>query len=135
MAYTEKVCVVSLPAGADLTGANNEAVTLNASGQVVKADAATEKVYGVISSAPVSSAVGSPVGVALVQGGGVLKVKASAAITAGHSLIPTTTAGKVAGTSGRPSVAGQQSFGIALEAATAADEIISFLAHTQDSAT
>ena len=130
MSTTQCLTTVSLPAGENLNGDLYEVLTLNASGQVVKADTATEVVVGVLMIDPGrANAAGDHVTVGLIAGGGVGLVKASAAITAGALLIPTTTDGKVAGAADTAAlVDGQMAFGIAIEAASAADEVIQFLA-------
>ena len=131
MANDQCIKIVSLPAGADLTGAYLHALTIDATGRVVSADAATEFVIGILAEAPTVATIGFNVSVMLIGGGGIGKCVAQAAITAGHVLIPTATAGKVAGVANIGAlVADQMSFGIALEAAAAADQIISFLAMT-----
>ena len=98
MANYQAVKVISLPAGEDLTGDYAEIVKLDASGEVVKVTTpATDITVGVLSESAPSSATGQGVAVALIGGGGVLKVKAGAAIVAGNLLIPDATDGRVAG--------------------------------------
>ena len=120
--------VVTLPAGEDLTGDFAEIVKLNASGQVVKVTAVTDVTIGVLSESAPSSATGQGVAVALIGGGGVLKMKAGGAITAGQLIIPHGTDGRVNGIASIAALAANQmAFGIALSAA-ANGEIFSVLA-------
>ena len=136
MAQTQSEKIVTFEAGADLRTAKSELVTLNADGQLVKADAATDIVVGIVAAAPSAAADGTPVGVALIGAGGILKAKASGAIAAGAILVPTATAGKANDVANRAALAaGQVGIGITLEAATAADEVISFAAFYIASAT
>lgn len=130
MSTTQGVMLASLPAGENLNDQLYEALTLNASGQVVRADAVKEVVVGVLAANPGrTTAAGDMVSVMLIGQGGIGLVKANAAITRGHILIPTTTAGRVAGVANTDAIAdGVMGFGIALEAATAANDIIRFLA-------
>ena len=88
----------------------------------------TEIIVGTIAEKP-SAATDSPVAVALISGGGVIPMVAQAAITRGHIIIPTTTDGKVAGVAAVSNLAANQmGAGFALEAATAADQVIEVLA-------
>ena len=66
-----------------------------------------------------------------LEAGGIALVKASGAIAAGRVLVPSTTAGKagsVANIAGLSS--DQMGFGIAMEAASAANEVIKFKVRT-----
>lgn len=76
MAYTEQETSVSLVAGADLTAHQFKFVSVDANGDVVLT-AADAKAQGVLLNAP---GVGEAATVAI---GGIVKVKASGAITAG----------------------------------------------------
>ena len=128
MSNYQAVKVVTLPAGEDLTGDFAEIVKLNASGQVIKVTAVTDITIGALSESAPSSATGQGVPVALIGGGGIIKVKAGAAIAAGNLLIPDGTDGRVAGIANIAAlVANQMAFGIALSAA-ADGEIFSALA-------
>ena len=121
---------VTLVAGEDLRGDYGEILTIDTDGRVVRADAATEVVVGVLAEDPRKDAAttGHGVPVALIGTGGVLKGKAGAAITAGQLLVPTATAGRIGSVDDSGSlVADQMAFGIALEGA-AGGEIFSFLA-------
>ena len=114
MANYQAVKVVSLPAGEDLTGDFAEIVKLNASGQVVKVTAVTDVTIGVLSESAPSSDTGQGVPVALIGGGGILKVKAGGAITAGQLIIPHGTDGRVNGIANIGALAANQmAFGIA----------------------
>ena len=124
MASTQGEGIVTFEAAEDLRNSNNEAVKLSGA-RVEKADTAGDAIIGVIASSASAAAVGTPVGVALLNKGGILKVKAQTTIAAGAYLKATTTAGKVDGQSS----AAASTFGIALDAATAADQVISFLPH------
>ena len=130
MAATQCVKIISLPQGESLKGKMNHAVTLNSSGQVIMTDGTGEIIYGTVASDPGVDTVGEIVSIAQVNGSGVLKVVANAAITQGHLVVPTTTDGKVAGVNGIAGLsAEQQAMGVALEAATAADQVIEVLCH------
>ena len=126
MASTQCVKIVSMLQGESLKGKLNYALTINAAGRVVMTDAVTEAIIGTVASDPGVDTVGAIVSVAMVNGSGTLKVVANAAITRGHYVIPTTTDGKVAGAA---TVTTQQAMGIALEAASAADEVIEVFCH------
>ena len=128
MSNYQAVKVVSLPAGEDLTGDFAEIVKLNASGQVVKVTAVTDVTIGALSESAPSSDTGQGVAVALIGGGGIIKVKAGGAITAGQLIIPHGTDGRVNGIANIAALAANQmAFGIALSAAVNG-EIFSILA-------
>ena len=122
--------ILSLPVAENLNDSLYEAVTLNASGRVTKADATTEVVVGIIAENPNRALVaGDYISIAPINLMGIGAVKASAAITRGNLLVPSATDGKVAGAANVAGLAtNQQAFGVALQAASAADEIIEFLA-------
>ena len=129
MANTQKACLVTLPQGASLVGAVNELVKVSAEGRVVKTSVVTDIAVGVVAESAGRANAGDGVSIAIIGAGGVLKVKAAAAITRGHLLVCHATDGKAAGVANIGALAANQmSFGIALEAATAENEIISFLA-------
>ena len=128
MAGTEAIKLVSLPQGESLVGDFAEVLKINATGQVIKQAAVTDVVIGVLAEEPSVITVGVHVSVALIGGGGILKAKAGAAITAGQLLVPDATDGRVAGVADIAAlVANQMAFGIALESA-ADGEIFEFLA-------
>ena len=120
--------------GADLEDSLYELMALSA-GKVVKADAdsatASVKVgIGILAENPTKDVEGADSGVpvALVAGGGIHAVKANAAIAVGNVIVPSTTAGKVAGVADVGSLAdGQVGIGFALEAATQENDIIEIL--------
>ena len=102
-------------------------LTLNASGKAVMADAATEIVVAILAADLPSdkNTTDREISVWPINKAMELPVLASAAITRGHVLIPTTTDGKAAGVDGTGGLANDQmGFGIAMEAATAADQVI-----------
>lgn len=120
MARYESLKVVSLPAGEDLTGGADYTVTVDANGRVVATDAVTDVIVGTIVHPPPLAAVGSPVSVALVPGGGIVNMIANVAIVRGHLIVPTAADGKVAGVANIAGLAANQmAAGFALEAAVA----------------
>ena len=128
MATYQAVKIVTLPAQGNLSGRLNQAVTINSDGRITPADAVTEVIVGTIAEKP-SAVTDSPVAVALISGGGVIPMVAQAAITQGHIIVGTTTDGKVAGVAAVSNLAANQmGYGFALEAATAADQVIEVLA-------
>ena len=134
MATYEGIKVLNLPAGANLNNALYDCVAIGratgAVGLVVKADANAADVnahfpIGILASNPGVTADGDMVPVIPIAGGGIAKVKASGAITRGQILVPSNTAGKVTGVDSVASLAAdQRGLGIALQAASAEDEII-----------
>ena len=127
MATSERVMTVSLLQGADLRNNLYGALKLNASGQVVLAGGAaanaTDEIIGVLAAEPTSGEVGQAVAVATVNGSGILKMKAGAAVTRNHVIVPhgvaNTPAGRVAGVDGVSGRAANQiGVGYALEAAS-----------------
>ena len=130
MANYQSCRTVTLPAGEDLRGDYAEALTINASGQVVKTTAATSVIVGALAEEPSVSTTGVAVPVAIVGAGGVLKMKAGSAVTAGQLVVPDAEAGRVAGVADISSLAADQmAVGVALEAAADGD-IFSVLAQT-----
>ncbi len=131
MASSQNTKSVNILAGETLVGAPlAAALSIDATGRVVEADTATSVIVGFLAEQPDQSqtTLGENVAVALVGGGGVGKVVANAAITAGNLIIPTTTAGEVAGAANIAAlIANQMAVGIALEAATAQGDIIEVL--------
>ena len=129
MATTNALKEVSLPQGEDLRTRYAELLKLNTAGQVVRADAAGDLPVGVLMSEPDTAEVGEPVAVGLIGGGGIGKVKTSAAIALDRILVPTATAGRAGSVANIAGLAGNQvGFGQPLQAAGAAGEIIEFLA-------
>ena len=113
--------VVSLAAGEDLTGSFAEALTVD-SGRIVKTASATDVIVGALASEPATSTTGAAVAVALIGGGGVLKMKAGASIDAGALIIPSATGGRVEGAADIAALAANQmAVGIALESASDGD--------------
>ena len=130
MASYQSCKVVSLPAGEDLTGDFAEALTVNSTGQVIKTTAATNHIVGALAENPSVSTTGVAVSVAIIGSGGVLKIKAGGPITAGQLVVPSATAGRVAGVADIGSlVEDQMAIGVALEDAADGD-IFSVLAQT-----
>lgn len=137
MATVQNVTVVSIPRGASLVGDFGEVVKINASGQAILTAAATDVAVGVVAEAPNAASTGvgratpptgSAVAVALFQGGGILKAKAGAAITAGQLVVLDSTAGRLAGVANVAAVTDDSlMLGVALQAA-ADGEIFEMLA-------
>ena len=114
--------VVSLPSGEDLTGSFAEALTVGSSGRVVRTTGATDVIVGALASEPSTATTGAAVPVALVGGGGVLKMRAGAAIDAGALIVPSATAGRVEGVADIAALSADQvAAGFALEAAADGD--------------
>lgn len=129
MSTTQSACTITLPAEGNLKDKLYHALTLNSNGRVEEANAATELVVGILFIDPNrDTADDDPVTVMDIAAGGIGLVKAQSAITAGQLLVPTTTAGKVDGKNKGSLNNDEVPFGIALEAAAAADEIIRFKA-------
>lgn len=95
MANYQACTVITLPAGEDLTGDYAEVLKLNATGQVIKTAAATDIPIGVLAESAPSATVGQGVAVAVLGGGGVIPMKAGAAIVAGSLVVLDATAGRV----------------------------------------
>lgn len=122
---------VDLTVGEDLNGDVYEALTIDSDGRVVKASATSDVIIGVLAEDPGRTTVDGvdTVPVDLIGAGGIGQIKAQAAIDAGDFLIPTATAGRVSGVTGLAEIpVDVMACGVALEAATAAGDIISFLA-------
>lgn len=126
MSY-ESTKAVNLIAGEDLRGDVFETLTLeNDAGvaKVIKTTAATDVIIGVLAEEPRKDATtdGETVPVVLVGAGGRVMMKAAGAITAGQIIVPSTTAGAVAGVANIAAlVANQMGVGYALETAAAGD--------------
>ena len=132
MANYQSCKTVSLVAGEDLRGDVYGALTIDASGRAVKTSAATSLIVGVLAEEPRKdmATTGETVPVAIIGGGGALKMKAGAAITAGQIVIPSATAGRVAGVANIAALAANEmAVGVALEAAADGD-VFSVLAQT-----
>ena len=128
MANYQSCTVITLPAGEDLRGDYAEVLKLNATGQVIKTAAATDIPIGVLAESAPSSATGQGVAVAVLNGGGVIPMKAGAAVTAGQVVVLDGTAGRVAGAANVAGVTNDSfAVGHALEAA-ADGEIFKVLA-------
>ena len=130
MSTTQGVKTLTMPAAGNLKDKLYHALTINADGRVEEADAATEIVAAIMFIDPNrDTANDDPVTVMSIAGGGIGLVKASAAIGKGHILVASAVAGKVAGVANIGALADDQmGFGVALEAAAAADQIIRFWA-------
>ena len=121
MAYHENAKAVTLIAGEDLRGDIAEALKIDAQGRVIKTTAATDVIIGTLAADTPGDSTGKGVPVAVI-GGGVFKMKAGAAITAGQLVVPSATAGRVAGAADIAALtANQMAVGVALEAASEGD--------------
>ena len=122
MASYETVKTITLLAGESLVGDFAEILTLDTTGRAVKTSGATSRTIGVLAEEPPSATVGQPVAVAVIGGGGIIKMKAGATITAGQVVVPDATAGRVAGVAGLGNlVVDQMGLGTALSAADDGD--------------
>ncbi|MCY4318376.1 MAG: hypothetical protein OXE76_04130 [Alphaproteobacteria bacterium] len=129
MSSYQCVKTLSVPAGEDLNDRRYHALTINASGQFEMADAAGEVVHGVLWEDPGTIDAGRAVTIMDVAAGGIGLVVAGAAIVAGQLLVASATDGRVAGVANVGALAADQvAFGVALEAAGAAGDIIRFKA-------
>lgn len=117
MAVMTDPVAITLPANADLSAAQYSFVKLSG-GNVVVCNAAGEPAMGVLDNTP--NAAGQPARVVT----GYVKVRAGGAITA-FDPIATDASGKAkTAVKATGTVTGSNAMGIALEAATAADQII-----------
>ena len=129
MAIFECVKSVNLPAGEDLTSSFvGAALTVDSNGRVVRSDAATELIVGVLGEVPKASAVGTNVPVVLIAGGGIIKMRVnsttSAAVAAGQLIVPSTVAGYIDDVANIGALAADQmAVGVALEAGAASEYI------------
>ncbi len=127
MASTQNGMAVNLIAGQDLRGDVFEILQIENDsdvGKVIKATAVANTVIGVLAEEPRTDATtdGETVPVALISGGGVLRMKAGATITAGQLIVPDTTAGRVAGVANAAALAADSmAIGVALESAVDGD--------------
>jgi len=141
MASSQQPKVVNLIAGESLSGDIYEIVTLeNDAGvaKAIKASAATQTVVGVVYETldDTSGADGETVAVALIGGGGVLKMKAGAAITAGDLVVADATAGRVASGGANVGALAADVFALGVALQSAADgDIFEVLAMPATSAT
>ena len=122
MANYECCKVVSLPAGEDLAGDFTAALTIDSDGRVVKTTSATDVIVGALASEPATTDTGAAVAVAIIGGGGVLKMRAGADIDAGELIVPSATAGRVESVDDIAGLAADQmAVGIALSGAADGD--------------
>ena len=133
MATTTQLCVVSLTAGETLTSADAMKLVHIDGGKVKKVSASTQVCVGWLPDNPetsrgVSAKDGDVVRVALLAGGGIGKIKAQATFSAGAILVSHTDgrAKSVANLGAIPT--DSNGVGVALEAATAAGQVVEFLA-------
>lgn len=116
MAWELPTALVPLKAGEDLSDSQFCVVALNANGEIVKA-AHNVPAIGILQDKPLSGQAGT------VMTFGISKVKAASAISVGARLSAYTDgSGRVA-----PAASGRYVIGIALEAATAAGQVITAL--------
>ena len=93
-------------------------------GKVIKATAVTDTCIGILAEEPRKDATtdGESVTVVLIAAGGIGKLRAGAAITAGQLIVPDATAGRVAGVANVGALAvDSMAIGIALESAVDGD--------------
>lgn len=127
MASTQNVKTVNLIAGEDLRDAFGSILYVEDDsdvGKVIKTTAVTQSPVGVLAENPNPDATtdGLTVPVALFGGGGVFKVLAGGAVTAGELLVADTTAGRVIGVADQDTLAANATaIGIALESAVDGD--------------
>lgn len=127
MASYQNVKAVNLIAGEDLRGDVYELLQVENDGgvgKVIKTTAVTDTPVGILAEDPRSdvSTDGYGVPVVLIAAGGVAKVKAGAAITAGQLVVPDVTAGRVAGVANVGALAADSmAIGVALQSADDGD--------------
>lgn len=114
MAWELKLFDVSFEAGEDLSDAQFLAVTLNNAGKVVKVSSTGAKAIGILQDNPPA---GSGANVRML---GISKVKSGSAFAVGAVLASDGTGRLIPATAG----SGYYPIGVALEAATAADQIV-----------
>lgn len=107
--------VYAKEAGADLTASLNRFMTIDASGNIVRQNVSGGQVLGTLFEVPLSAT--TPYGPATVQFGCIAKVRTGAAIAAGARV-------QSDGEGRAITLAGGIAAGVALEAATAADQYI-----------
>lgn len=115
MAWMVQFLNISLEAGADLTGRRNRLLAIGTDGRVVVASVPANPIVGVLLNEP------KPGQAATVCVSGVAKVVSGAAFAAGANLATNADGKAVALT------AGNYCIGMALEAATAADQVVTML--------
>jgi len=130
MATYEGIKILTMLAGeAFAKGSLHELVAISG-GRVVKADgdAADLQLRQPVGILAVdAAAVGEAVTIVDLDGGGIAKVKVNAAVAQDAILVASNTPGKADDVAAEGNLAADQvAFGVALEAATAANEIISF---------
>lgn len=127
MASYQNVKAVNLIAGEDLRSDVYEVLQMENDGgvaKVIKATAVTDTIVGILAENPDpdASTDGKAVPVVLLAAGGVAKVKAGAAITAGQLVVADATAGRVAGVNDIAAlVANSMAIGVALQSAADGD--------------
>lgn len=123
-----------MPANGDLSGSLYRAVAVTSSGRVALAALNNLVVVGVIAEDPGTTAAGDDILIHDIAAGGIGLVIANENISAGEIVHPVTGSGaaewgRVGGSNGISGLAADQmGIGIALEDASAAGEIIRFLA-------
>jgi hypothetical protein len=110
---------ISRVAAADLSAKQNFIVKTDANGKIVLAAAATDVILGTLRNAPGNNDTAD---VNAINGAGTGKVKVGAAV-AKDAYLTTDANGKAIATT----TAGNKVFGIALEAASAANQVIEYL--------
>jgi len=118
MAYSENQATISLTAAADLSGKQFRFVSVDSSGKAA-APSDGDKAIGVLQNKPAAGQA------ATICISGVSQVNASAAIAAGAAVTCDGTSGNEG--DGKTAVSADYRLGIALTAASAADEVISVL--------
>ncbi|MYC97281.1 MAG: hypothetical protein F4X14_20180 [Caldilineaceae bacterium SB0661_bin_32] len=137
MAQTQCSDPGTLIAGEDMRGSvAGTLLTINSSGQAVRTTTATDVVAAILRTDIPTAANGgkNPNGRAIpvwpINKAFQVPVLMSAAAAAGRLLVPTTTTGQAGSVANVAGLATNQvAFGVVLEAATAADEVITALAH------
>ena len=131
MSTHEGIKTVSMIAGVAIAaGSLYELVAINSAGKVVKCDfdgtaVGEREPAGIL--AQDSAKLNDVVTIIDLDAGGIAKVKVNAAVAAGATLVPSVTAGKADDVAAVGVLAADQvPFGKALEAATAANQIVSF---------
>lgn len=123
MAGSESNRQLSLIAGSDFTGDLHKVVEVTAANTVDVVGATTDVVVGTIAEEVL---IGVAVPITLLQGR--VKVRAGAAITVGHLIVPAAD-GEVTGVASLAAIpVDSMAIGVALEAAGAAGDIIEMLA-------
>lgn len=127
MASSQNTKAVNLIAGQDLRGELYALLQIendSGVGKVIKTTGVTNSPIGILAENPRSDATtdGETVPVVLISAGGVGKLRAGAAITAGQLIVPDSTAGRVAGVANVGALAADSmAIGVALESAADGD--------------